>query len=83
MFVRPRLPDVFTYEQTSTVFTGRNALRSDIGRPLLTGHEIERVYWNRDRLYPAYIRQHVDTLQQAARRWIDDAADNASTVKEK
>ena len=83
MFVRPRLPDLFTYEQTSTVFTGTNALRSDIGRPLLTGHEIERVYWNRDRLYPAYIRQHVDTLQQAARRWIDDAADNVSTVKEK
>ena len=43
-----------------------------IGRPLLTGHEIERVYWNRDRLYPAYIRQHVDTLKQAVWRWIEE-----------
>jgi hypothetical protein len=54
------------------VFTDRNVLRSDIGRSLPTGHEIERVYWNRDRLYPVYIRQHLDTLKQAVRRWIDD-----------
>ncbi len=83
LYLRPRLPDLFTYEQTSTVFTGSNAIRNDISRPLFTGHEIERVYWNRDRLYPTYIRQHVDTLKQAARRWIDDVAENVSTVKEK
>ena len=71
------------YEQNSTVFTNVNGLRNDIGRPLLTDHEIERVYWNRDRLYPAYIRQHVETLQQAARLWIDDAAGSVTTVEEK
>lgn len=69
--VRPRLPDVFTYEQRTTVFTDRNIIRGDIGRALSTEHEIERVYWNRDRLYPVYIRQHLDTLKQAVRRWID------------
>jgi hypothetical protein len=72
--VRPRLPDLFTYEQRTTVFTDMNVTRSDIGRTLSTGHEIERVYWNRDRLYPVYIRQHLDTLKQAVRRWIDDAS---------
>jgi hypothetical protein len=68
---RPRLPELFAYEQRTTVFTDRNIIRSDIGRSLSTGHEIERVYWNRDRLYPVYIRQHLDTLKQAVRRWID------------
>jgi hypothetical protein len=69
--VRPRLPELFAYEQTTTVFTDRNVLRRDIGRSLPTGHDIERVYWNRDRLYPVYIRQHLDTLKQAVRRWVD------------
>lgn len=72
--VRPRLPDLYAYEQRTTVLTDANILRSDIGRVLSTGHEVERVYWNRDRLYPAYIRQHVDTLKQAVRRWINDAS---------
>lgn len=72
--VRPRLPDLFTYEQRTTVFTDRNVTRSDIGRTLTTGHDIERVYWNRDRLYPVYIRQHLDTLKQAVRRWIDETS---------
>jgi hypothetical protein len=69
---RPRLPDVFSYEQRTTVFTDLNIIRSDIGRALTTDHAIEQVYWNRDRLYPVYIRQHVDTLKQAMRRWIDE-----------
>jgi hypothetical protein len=69
--VRPRLPDVFAYEQSTTVFTDVNTIRGDIGRTLRTGYEIERIYWNRDRLYPVYIRHHVDTLKQAVRRWID------------
>jgi hypothetical protein len=72
--VRPRLPDLFRYEQRTTVFTDRNVIRNDIGRPLTTDHAIERVYWNRDRLYPAYLRQHVDTLKQAVRRWIDETS---------
>jgi hypothetical protein len=80
--VRPRLPDLFTYEQRTTVFTDRNVVRNDIGRPLTTDHEIERVYWHRDRLYPTYLRQHVDTLKQAVRRWIDDTAGSLSTAKE-
>jgi hypothetical protein len=74
MRFRPRLPELYTYEQRTTVFTERNVIRSDIGRVLGTGHEIERVYWNRDRLYPVYIRQHLDTLKQAVRRWVDEAA---------
>ncbi len=72
--VRPRLPDVFAYEQRTTVFTERNVIRNDIGRTLTTDHDIERVYWNRDRLYPAYIRQHVDTLKEAVHRWIDETS---------
>ena len=72
--VRPRLPDLFAYEQRSTVFTDVNIIRGDIGRALSTGHDIERVYWNRDRLYPVYIRQHLDTLKQAVRRWIDETS---------
>jgi len=83
MLLRPRLPDLFTYEQSSTVFISANVLRTDISRPLFTGHDIARVYWNRDRLYPAYIRQHVATLQQAVRRWLDEAAESVSTVEEK
>jgi len=71
---RPRLPDLYAYEQRTTVLTDRNVIRNDIGRVLTTDHEIERIYWNRDRLYAAYIRQHVDTLRQAMRRWIDDAS---------
>jgi hypothetical protein len=71
---RPRLPDVYSYAQSTTVFTNTNIIRNDIGRVLSTDHEIERVYWNRDRLYPAYIRQHVDTLKQAVRRWIDETS---------
>mgnify|MGYP003393334882 CR=1 FL=1 len=72
--VRPRLPDLFAYEQRTTVFTDVNVLRGNIGRSLSTGHDIERVYWNRDRLYPVYIRQHLDTLKQAVRRWIDETS---------
>ena len=72
--VRPRLPDLFPYEQSTTVLTDVNTIRGDIGRTLRTGHEIERVYWNRDRLYPVNIRQHVDTLKQAVRKWIDETS---------
>jgi hypothetical protein len=72
--VRPRLPDVFAYEQSTTVLTDVNIIRGNIGRSLPTGHDLERVYWNRDRLYPAYIRQHVDTLKQAVRKWIDETS---------
>lgn len=71
---RPRLPDLFTYQQSTTVLTDVNIIRGDIGRDLRTGYDIERVYWNRDRLYPAYIRQHVDTLKQAVRKWIDETS---------
>jgi hypothetical protein len=67
---RPRLPDIFAYSQQTTVFTERNVLRVDIGRSLGTGHAVETVYWNRDRLYPVYIRQHADTLKQAVRKWV-------------
>jgi hypothetical protein len=83
LLLRPRLPEFYTYEQNSTVFTSANVLRNDIGRLLFTGHEIQRAYWNRDRLYPAYIRQHVETLRQAVRRWIDDEAASLSTLQEK
>jgi len=68
------LLEQLTYEQSTTVLTDANIIRGDIGRTLRTGHEIERVYWNRDRLYPVYIRQHVDTLKQAVRKWIDETS---------
>ena len=55
------------------VLTDVNTIRGDIGRPFSTGHEVERVYWNRDRLYPVYIRQHVDMLKLAVRKWIDES----------
>jgi hypothetical protein len=71
---RPRLPNDFTYLQSTTVFTERNILRGDIGRSLGTGHGIEAVYWDRARLNAAYIQQHLDILKQAVRRWVDDAA---------
>ena len=71
--VRPRMLDVFPYEQSTTVLTDVNTIRGDIGRPFSTGHEVERVYWNRDRLYPVYIRQHVDMLKLAVRKWIDES----------
>ena len=58
----------------TTVLTDVNIIRGNIGRTLRTGHDIERVYWNRDRLYPVYIRQHVDTLKQAVRKWIDETS---------
>ena len=74
-YFRPRLPELFEYEQRTTVFTDRNFLFTNIGRSLPLGHEIERIYWNRDRLYPVYIRQHVDTLKQAVRVWVDDATE--------
>jgi hypothetical protein len=79
MYFRPRPPDLFTYTQSTTVFTDRNIIRSDIGRVLSPGHDIERIYWNRDRLYPAYIRQHFDTLKQAVRRWVDDGEKSVSS----
>lgn len=62
---RLRLPDLYAYEQRTTVLTDRNVMRNDIGRALTTDHEIERIYWNRDRLYAIYIRQHADILRQA------------------
>jgi hypothetical protein len=70
--VRPRLPDVYSYAQSTTVLTSTNTVRHDIGEDLSTNHEIEQVYWNRDRLYPVDIEQHVDTLKQAVRKWIDE-----------
>jgi hypothetical protein len=71
---RPRLPDIFAYSQSTTVFTEHNFLRSDIGRSLSTGFAVETAYWYRARLYPAYVQRHVDTLKQAVRKWVDDAA---------
>ena len=78
-YFRPRLPDLFTYSQSTTVFTDRNLIRGDIGRLLGTGHAVETIYWNRDQLYPVSIRQHLDTLKQAVRRWVDEPVANAHT----
>jgi hypothetical protein len=79
MYFRPRLPELFNYEQRTTVFIDRNILRADIGRTLPLGQLIERVYWNRDRLYPVYIEHHVDTLKQAVRVWVDDVEESVHT----
>ena len=78
-YFRPRLPELFAYEQRTVVFADRNILRTDIGRTLPLGHEIERIYWNRDRLYPVYIQHHVDTLKQAVRVWVNDVTEDVHT----
>jgi len=41
---RLRLPDLYAYEQRTTILTDRNVMRNDIGRALTTDHEIECVY---------------------------------------
>ena len=41
---RLRLPDLYAYEQRTTVLTDRNVMRNDIGRALTADHEIERIY---------------------------------------
>lgn len=80
-WLRPRLPDLFEYEQRTVVFSGANEIRDDIGRVLRTGHEIGRAYWNRDRLHPAYVRTHLGDLKEAALRWVDDAAESGGRTK--
>lgn len=80
--VRPRLPEVYSYEQRTVVFEATNVLRTEIGRELETNHAIEDVYWNRDRLYPAYVRQHVETLRDAVRDWVDEDSEHASARKD-
>jgi len=42
--VRPRLPDVHSYAQSTTVLTDINLIRRDIERRLSTSHGIEWVY---------------------------------------
>ena len=69
--VRPRLPEVFSYEQQTQVFESHNQIVTDVALPLATDHGIDRVYWNRDRLYPTYVRRHLDTLREAVRRWVE------------
>jgi hypothetical protein len=73
--LRPRLPEVFAYSQNTTIFTERNILRSDIGRAVPTGHAIEGVYWNRDRLYPVNVQHHLQLLAYATRKWVDPESD--------
>jgi len=69
--VRPRLPDVYSYEQRSTILGDRNEARSDIGRPLSTDHEVERIFQDRDRAHAAIIRRHVESLRAAVRHLLD------------
>ncbi|MEM7233239.1 MAG: YjbH domain-containing protein, partial [Planctomycetota bacterium] len=70
--VRPRLPDVFAYQQSTTVFTNRNDLVRNVAQPLRTGRGIDRVFWNRDRLFPAYVKRNLHVLRDAARRWVGE-----------
>ena len=62
----PTLPDVYTYEHRSVVLADRTHPQRHRARPV-TDQEIERIYWDRDRLHPAYIRRHVETLRRAVR----------------
>ena len=68
--IRPRLPDLHVQELQSTVLDSRPTLRRDVARPLATDQEIQRVFRARDRLQPATVRAHVETLRLAARRWV-------------
>jgi hypothetical protein len=69
--VRLRFPDVFSQSlQAAVVKQGEfGAIRTDVGLPLNTDHEIARAYRSRDRLHAVTIRQHVVALRDGARRW--------------
>jgi len=66
--VRLRPGDRFDFG-ISTTLQRPNYLRTDIGNTLFTGRSVEQTYWNEDRLYPAYLRYHVDRLKAAAAPW--------------
>lgn len=68
---RVRLDNHFEHAQGIRATGGRNSfLRGDIGNPLRTDHEIDTIVFNKDRLYPVYIREHVHDLRRAAYRWL-------------
>lgn len=60
--LRVRLDNHYRYAQGIRATGGGGFLRSDIGNRLRTDHEIETVLFNRDRLYPVYIREHAEQL---------------------
>jgi hypothetical protein len=66
--VRLRPGDWFDFRIDSTL-EEPNYIRNDIGNILFTGRSADRVFLNNDRLYPAYLRRHVDRLKSAAARY--------------
>lgn len=71
LYVRPRLPDLYSYEHRSVILADRNVIRNDIGRLPVTDHEVERRFWDRDRLNAVYFVRHVELLRQAVLNFID------------
>lgn len=65
--VRFRPGDWFDFRIDSTL-EEPNYIRNDIGNILFTGRAVDRLFLNNDRLYPAYLREHVDRLKSAAAR---------------
>ncbi len=69
--IRPRFPDVHKQGLQATVFTHVAAeLHEDVGLLLETDHDIARAYRSRDRLQAVTIRMHVESIREAALRWL-------------
>ncbi len=69
-WIRPRFPELAQYGAQTTILETGNWVRTLGGRILPGFHDIPTSYFSRDRLYPAYVRAHVDELRDAARYWL-------------
>jgi hypothetical protein len=67
---RVRFPDLYVQQKQTGVHAPVNEVRRDVGLGLDTDHELARAYRTRDRLYPATIAAHVETLRASVRRWL-------------
>jgi len=70
MRLRPRLPDLYTHTQQITILEHPSVIKRYVGRLLETDHEPARVLRARDRLHGPDLRAHLETLRDAACRWL-------------
>ena len=63
--------DAWTYGLETVIADqgDRNPVRTDIGIIPTTNRNLDRVYFNRDRLNERYIEQHIMRLREAYERW--------------
>ena len=61
----------WTYEQDTKIVTpgANNSVNTSIGLNPLMGYNLERIYYNRDRLSEEYIRRHLPRLREAYRMY--------------